>query len=252
MSTLLESVKFALSKIKKGSVVLIEQQLASIDSVVLRKDTVVCLPTGHGKSIIFEVVPWCQQFSDVHLVLIVSPLVSLMDKQVSNLVERGLKAARLSSDLPAPETDAVQRAVFTYIFSSPELLQEGKWRRSLLNAPYQRRLTAVFINEAHCMEMWGGGKDPFRLSYGALGDLRSFVPTSVHFCALTATASNKTRQFIVNSLGLVNAVTICLSPNRNNLFYTVVKGSGEVREDDRGTEKFRLTDAKEDRVLPID
>ena len=60
MSALLESVKFALSKIKKGSVVLIEQQLASIDSVVSRKDTVVCLPTGHSKSIIFEVVPWCQ------------------------------------------------------------------------------------------------------------------------------------------------------------------------------------------------
>ena len=102
------------------------------------------------------------------MVLILSPLLSLMDKQVSDLVERGLKAVRLSSDLPAPKTDAVQRTVFTYIFSSPELLQEGKWRRLLLNAPYQRRLTAVFI-KAHCMEMWGGGKDPFRLSYEVSG-----------------------------------------------------------------------------------
>ena len=228
MYYLMEPIKFALSKIKRESITLSKEQNAAIVTVCSEKDSIVCLPTGHGKSIIFEVAPWYHAClaSEAgsytsYSVLIVSPLLSLMNKQVEDLKQRGLSAIRLSSDLPAEVEDSVKRAQIMYIFASPEILEERKWRELLLTTEYQICLKAVFIDEAHCVEMWANSRDPFRHSYQKLGDLRSFLPINVPFCALTATASKETRKFVIDSLGLVNVVTISLSPNRNNIMYHV-------------------------------
>ncbi len=60
----------------------------------------------------------------------------------------------------------------------------------LLAPVYLTHLKAVFVDEAHCVDMWLGWKEPFRKAYQKLGDLRSFLPSSVSLVALTATAAN--------------------------------------------------------------
>ena len=64
----------------------------------------------------------------------------LMDKQVENLTQRGLSALRLSNNLLPVVEDAVKTAQITYLFTSPEILQDGKWRGLLLAVEYQTRL----------------------------------------------------------------------------------------------------------------
>ena len=172
MSDPTSAIALSLSSLKRDGITLSEQQVAAILSVVNGKDTVVCLPTGHGKSVIFEVVPWCHEMlvkglgeedkEAVFSVLIVSPLVSLMEKQVDGLVQRGQSAVRLWGELPGEMEEAVFSGRVRYIFGSPECLEEKKWREMLLLPVYQTRLKAVFIDEAHCVDMWGGGwKSPF-------------------------------------------------------------------------------------------
>ena len=190
-SEMSERITFSLLRLKRGSIVLSEQQVAAVLSVLRGQDTVVCLPTGHGKSVIFEVVPWCHEMPDglgeegkkaVYSVLIVSPLLSLMNRQVHELVERGQSAVRLSSSLPKDVEDVLSGQV-RYLFGSPECFEERKYRNMLLAPVYQTHLKAVFVDEAHCVDMWGGGKEPFRKAYQKLGDLRSFFAKQCAFCS---------------------------------------------------------------------
>ena len=78
------------------------------------------------------------------------------------------------------------------------------------------------------MKLIRGGKEPFRKAYQKPGDLRSFLPSSEPFVALTATAANTTPRDIFDSLGLFNTVTISESPNRNNIIYDVQVASEDV------------------------
>ena len=219
----------ALARIKKNDLVLSEEQVAAILSVLSGRDTIVCLPTGHGKSVVFEILPWCYSFAGA-MVLIVSPLLSLMNKQVDDLAERGLSAVRLTNDLASDAKSAVVEGRVNYIFASPEMLQERRWRDVFLTTLFQKKLKAVFVDEAHCVEVWGSGKQPFRESYGQIGDLHSIFPPDVPFCALTATASAKTRRYICDSLGLRDVNTVSLSPNRNNIKYHIIAVSGDIAE----------------------
>ena len=109
--------KRALTVIKKDHILLSEQQITAIRSVFSGRDTIVILSTGQGKSIVFEIIPWCYACPGV-MVLIVSPLLSLMKKQVTDLRERDLSAVRLSNDLSSDAKSAVERGEFTYIFAS--------------------------------------------------------------------------------------------------------------------------------------
>ena len=124
------------SRIKQETIVLSKEQNTSIVSVFSGQDTIVCLPTGHRKSIVFEALPWCHQFlnkaGSEYSVIIMSPLLSLMDKQVEDLTQRGLSTARLSTNLLLIVEDAVKTAQITYLFASPEILQDRKWRGLLL------------------------------------------------------------------------------------------------------------------------
>ena len=181
-----EWITVSLLRLKRESTVLSEQQAAAVLSVLHGQDTVVFLPTGHGKSVIFEVIPWCHKTPDglgeeskkaVYSVVIVSPLLSPMDKQMQELVECGQSAVRLSSSLPKDVEEAVISRQVRYVFGSPECFEERKYRDMLLAPVYQTHLKAVLVDE----DIWGGGKEPFRKAYQKLGDLRSFLPSSKHY-----------------------------------------------------------------------
>ena len=144
------------------------EQTASIHHVYLGKDAFVWLPTGFGKSLCYQVLPFLfdaklgrQSGPIVSMVLVVAPLVSLMVDQVRNLRGRGVRAAILttSSDnsrvpgvsLIATESDLASASI---LFSAPEAILGSRWREYLQNPCVHDRIVAVAIDEAHCVSKW--------------------------------------------------------------------------------------------------
>ena len=115
-----------------------EQQKTGIRKVVEeRKDVFVNLPTGFGKSLLYQALPLVFDFTSQepgHIVVVISPLISLMEDQVSHLKELGLKAANISSVEEAERT-RVESGEYSVVFGSPEAwLSNERWRFMLTNS----------------------------------------------------------------------------------------------------------------------
>ena len=137
---------------------------------------------------------------------------------MADLRRRGQLAARLSQSL---NRDSEFDEVIRYVFAAPEALDEPRWKALLLESKFTDQLRAIFLDEAHCIEAWGGGKSPFHQHYSKLATLHSFVPSTVPFVALTATASESSQTEICKSLEMVSPCIIAISPNRLNIRYSV-------------------------------
>ena len=125
----------------------------------------VLLPTGFGKSIIYEVLPFLFDHKlgrvDARmrsLVIVVSPLISLMADQVGRLRRRGARAAMLSSRCTIIDKNllATENDLYTcsFLFASPEALITSKWREAMDCPKVAERIVAVIIDEAHCVSKW--------------------------------------------------------------------------------------------------
>ena len=127
-----DSVKFALEHISKASLQLSPHQMNALQSILSGKDTFVCLPTGQGKSILFECFPHCYDFlhsckseqSQPSSVLVISPLISLMNSQVHDVRKRNQSTLRLSVDASTDEQSQLMCGKISYVFSAPEVLDE--------------------------------------------------------------------------------------------------------------------------------
>ena len=143
------------------------QQLQAIYTVYSRKDVFVFLPTGFGKSMCYQVLPFLFDHKSgvaggqKKCVMVVSPLISLMMDQVRNLRRNNVEAIVISSgsressivdkEFLATETSLKSASL---IFSSPEALTSLKWREMLENPVTCSRVSAVVIDEAHCVSKW--------------------------------------------------------------------------------------------------
>lgn len=154
------ALSYALQRLGYQAMMLKPQQRESVKCMYEGKDVFLWLPTGFGKSICYEVLPFV---FDVKLarvdsvVIVVSPLVSLMTDQTRSLRSRGVKAAIMSSmggvekDLLATADD-LERSSF--LFCAPEAIVCGRWRESLEKPELSDRVVAVAIDEAHCVSKW--------------------------------------------------------------------------------------------------
>jgi len=162
---------FALERIGKQQLKLKREQVASIRHVYDHdgKDVFVWLPTGFGKSICFECLPFVFDFkhnrtvsSSVRMtVLVVSPLVSLMINQVESLRKRGVSAVILSGNegaersLLAQEKDLSVSGKYSLLFTSPEaIVGVERWREKFIQPPLSDTVDAVAVDEAHCVSKW--------------------------------------------------------------------------------------------------
>ena len=142
------------------------EQLAAIRAVYDGKDVFVWLPTGFGKSLCYEMLPFVMDYKlsracaeNYSVVLVVSPLVALMVDQVLSLRRRGIRAAILTSgtsggvekSLVASKEDLAECSI---LYSAPEALIISKWRDMLETPVIAKRIIAVIIDEAHCVSMW--------------------------------------------------------------------------------------------------
>ncbi len=184
-----------------------------ISNVLAQRDSLVIMPTGGGKSL-------CYQLPALRLdglTLVVSPLIALMKDQVDSLKAIGIKAEFLNSTLNYQEISRVRSEALSgqlkILYVSPERLAlEGF--KTFLN---QLSVSLIAVDEAHCISEWG---HDFRPDYRQLGEVRRSMP-NVPFITLTATATPRVRDDIVNQLGLNSPKRFVASFNRANLNYEV-------------------------------
>lgn len=189
-----------------------------VRSLLEKRDALIVLPTGGGKSICFQLPALLQ----TGLTLVVSPLVALMENQVQELRALKLPAALLHSELPTQQRrqtlQALERKQLRLLYLSPEtLLSAPVWER--LCQP-QLKINGLILDEAHCLVQWG---DTFRPAYRRLGAVRPALlqckpkGTKIAIAAFTATANPNAQQTIRDVLQLQQPEVFLLSPYRQNL-----------------------------------
>lgn len=188
-------------------------QEAAIAAVLERRDSVLVLPTGGGKSLTYQLPPLVHE----HTGLVISPLIALMKDQVDGLRLRGYPAAALNSTVSPDEArrilDDLSEGHLRLLFVSPERLLSG-----LLDRISTARIRFVAIDEAHCISQWG---HDFRPEYRRLSELRRRLPkASLH--AITATATPEVREDIVHQLGLREPAVLVGNFDRPNLTYRIL------------------------------
>lgn len=190
-------------------------QEAAIECVLNRKDCVVLMPTGGGKSLCYQIPALMFE----GLTVVVSPLIALMKDQVDALANNGIAAAFLNSTQTSREQteifQKVRRGELKMLYVAPErLLQSGDQFIEFLKSI---DVSLFAIDEAHCISSWG---HDFRPEYIQLGKLKRYFP-DVPLIALTATADKLVRKDIIERLVLKNFELFVSSFNRQNIFYRV-------------------------------
>jgi ATP-dependent DNA helicase RecQ len=179
-----------------------------------RRDSLVVMPTGGGKSLCYQVPAELAQRTDI----VVSPLISLMKDQVDGLRECGYPAAALYSGMPHHAVQETEEQIasgrYRLVFVAPERLLTPRFLQ--LIAPV--RLGAFAIDEAHCISHWG---HDFRPEYRQLAELKTRFPqASVH--GYTATATERVRADIIEQLRLSKPMVLVGTFDRPNLVYRVI------------------------------
>ncbi|QAB16516.1 DNA helicase RecQ [Hydrogenovibrio thermophilus] len=186
-----------------------------IEDVMAGQDCFVLMPTGGGKSLCYQVPAILRSGTAI----VVSPLIALMQDQVSALKANGVKAAYYNSTLDVQTADQVLMQLHTgqldLLYVSPERLFNHTFLQQLQQLP----IALFAIDEAHCVSQWG---HDFRPEYRQIGQLRTFFP-QVPFIALTATADEATRQDILQRLHLQQPKVHISSFDRPNIRYTVLE-----------------------------
>ena len=190
-----------------------EPQQAIIEAVVAGNDAFVLMPTGGGKSLCYQIPALVRPGCGV----VISPLIALMQDQVTALQQLGIRASFLNSTLDAQSAAAVEDALLNgeldLLYLAPERLNQARTSALLESAT----LSLFAIDEAHCVSQWG---HDFRSDYLLLEQLQHRFP-NVPRVALTATADARTQQEIIDRLGLEHAAQFVVGFDRPNIQYRI-------------------------------
>ena len=163
-----------------------------INHLLQKKSLLSVMPTGAGKSLCFQLPALIFE----NQTIVVSPLVSLMNDQVTALKELGVKAEKVHSDMSKEEKDNVwkkfKQGIIKIFYISPESLM----RPSIISLLKSLNIDMFVVDEAHCISKWGSD---FRKDYEELKELRKNFPNAI-ISAFTATADEETRADINQKL----------------------------------------------------
>ena len=197
-------------------------QSSVISSVLAGKDVLAVMPTGGGKSLCFQIPALMRE----GICLVVSPLIALMQDQVSHLKQRGIPAAALHSGLGAEEIirlyDDLQTGLYKFLYVSPERLSTSGFLRCVHDLPVQ----LLVVDEAHCIAEWGYD---FRPAYLNIGQLRKEL-NSVPCLALTASATPAVQKDIVQQLRFKDPEICSQDFSRPRLSYNVKACNDEAEK----------------------
>ena len=197
-----------------------DNQKAIIDTLLTGRDVFALMPTGSGKSLCFQIPAIIRSGVGV----VVSPLIALMQDQVTDLRHSGVRAYFLNSSLSVEDATRVEAIAAggncDLLYVAPERLLTDRFQRLLANMD----LALFAIDEAHCVSQWG---HDFRPEYLQIADVTRRFP-AVPRMALTATADPATRREIVDKLHLADAARFVASFDRPNIFYRV-----QIKQNDK-------------------
>ncbi len=184
-----------------------------IKALLKKKSVFVILPTGGGKSLLYQLPSLIMEGTTI----VISPLISLMEDQVANLQKKWIKAEYLSSSRPKWKKMEIGRRIIKgdldLLYLSPEKLffQKGSFLKILQKA----NISLVAIDEAHCISKWGYD---FRPDYLKLSKIKEFFP-DIPIIALTATADKRTQEDVIERIFPTPPQKFFYSFNRPNIFY---------------------------------
>ena len=185
-----------------------------ISTVLARKHVMAVLPTGGGKSICYQIPAMIQD----GVCLVISPLIALMNDQVSALKEKGIKAIAITSILRQEEIitafDNLQYGNFKFLYLSPEKLQSEFIQQKIKTL----NINLIAIDEAHCISEWGHDFRPAYLKIPIIKELHPDTP----IIGLTATATSSVLKDIIKNLNISNAQVFKQSLVRKNLALRVI------------------------------
>ncbi len=188
-----------------------------VEAALEQRDMMIVMPTGGGKSLCFQLPALLKP----GLTVVVSPLIALMQDQVEALQDNGIGATFLNSTLSAMETRSRETAILEgkikLLYVAPERLLGERFLPFLDIVANKLGISAFAIDEAHCVSEWG---HDFRPEYRQMQRVRDRYP-DIPIMGLTATATERVRQDIIQQLTLRNPYIHVASFNRPNLYYEV-------------------------------
>ena len=206
-------------------------QAEIIGNILDRKDVLVVMPTGGGKSLCYQIPALVFD----GLTVVISPLISLMKDQVEQLLQLGVSATVLNSSLSAVDyrrnVELVRSKAAKLLYLAPEALLKSNMLELLSSV----KVDCLAIDEAHCISQWG---HDFRPEYRQLIKARANFPKAACM-ALTATATPRVREDIKTSLQMDGDREFVASFNRENLFIQIVPKDNPLKQTLQFIQKFK-------------
>lgn len=195
-------------------------QRETIEAVLAGRDTLAVLPTGAGKSLTYQFAARMLP----GLTVVVSPLIALLRDQMDKLAALGIEGARLDSTRTARQREETFRQLEAgrgrLLLITPEGVSAETFRRRIAG----RTVSLFVVDEAHCISQWGHDFRPSYLSLRRVIEQLGRPP----ILALTATATPRVQQDIIEQLGMRDPVRIVVSPYRSNLIFEVERVEGQT------------------------
>jgi ATP-dependent DNA helicase RecQ len=184
-----------------------------IDHIIGGGDAFVLMPTGGGKSVCYQIPALCRD----GVAIVVSPLIALMQDQISALEQMNVKAGAINSSMTSAQVSETRRQMLNGELDMLYVAPERLMMPDFLNLLDQCKLALFAIDEAHCVSQWGHDFRPDYTALSLLAERYSAVPR----IALTATADAPTRKDIVERLALGEGRTFVSGFDRPNIHYTI-------------------------------
>lgn len=184
-------------------------------SVLVGKDVIGLLPTGAGKSLTFQLPALIRRGTT----LVFSPLIALMRDQLEGLHQKQLDMVDAlymgqGSDVREEVYRRLRNGKIKLLYLSPERIQDPKFLKTIRDV----NVSAIAVDEAHCISMWGNS---FRPSYKRISKFFEIIRNKPPVTAVTATATPEIRKDIESELSLTSPEIICGSFNRPELYFGV-------------------------------
>jgi superfamily II DNA helicase RecQ len=261
LNSFFHGIGFALQKCKFDDVFLKVKQYKILDALISGRDVIGVLPTGYGKSIIFQLLPFLHEYHSIseagNIVIVVAPLNALIEDKIKRLRKRGVSAGMLRTKPQnmctiadntkydsyldsntdennidnelgqdaGNELSSIQSGKFRLLFIHPEgFISCREGRKILTSEPYQKNVVCCVVDEAHLVQEWG---EDFRPDFSKLSQIRALFPCTP-MLALTASAPPKYMGLLTSSLQLQNPLKVIGILDRPNIYIEVLKRKPSV------------------------